>query len=139
MLNNELVHWKTLKNDMNIAVVGPIDPVDKTLEAHNIMINPRSNPGNPGDRRGARLEGTISSLDKENNTFVLTTITDSKVITVSYNENTRFFRDGEVSSEDKFSNNEKVFVGGQLTDDKLEAFMVAFGELPGRSSKRNKK
>jgi hypothetical protein len=139
MLNNELVHWKTLRNDMNIAVVGPFDPHDKKLEAHSIQINPRSNPGNPGGPRGARLEGTISSLDKENNTFVLTTTTDSKVITVSYNENTRFFRDGEVSSEDKFSNEENVFVGGQLSEDKLEAFMIAFGELPGRSSKRNKK
>ncbi len=139
MLNNDLVHWKTLRNDMSIAVVGPFDPTDKILEAHSIQINPRSNPGNPGGNKGARLEGTISSLDKENNTFVLTTVTDSKIISVSYNENTRFFRDGEVSSEDNFSNDEKVFVGGQLSEDKLEAFMVAFGELPGKNSKRNKK
>ncbi|MCK5848459.1 MAG: hypothetical protein KAH01_04615 [Caldisericia bacterium] len=139
MFNNELVHWKTLKNDMRVSVVGPIDPSDKSIEAHNIFINPANRPGNPGGTKGCRLEGTISALDTENNTFVLTTVTDSKKITVSYNKNTKFFRDGKVSSEDDFANDEKVFVGGQLSEDKLEAFMIIFGDLPGRSSKRNGK
>jgi hypothetical protein len=139
-MDNEIVHWKTLRNDMRIGVSGPVDPTDKTLEAHRIVIftnNAPGDPGNPGPR-GNLIQGTISSYDTTTNSFNLTAEVqgETKTIVVKYNDQTRFFRDGEISSEDAFKNGEKVTIGGRMQEDFFEAFMIAYGELPERGKSR---
>jgi hypothetical protein len=135
-MDNELIHWKTLRNDMKVGISGPVDPTDKTLEAHRILIYTNNTP-NPGQRVNL-IKGTISSLDTSNNHFQLTTEVEgeTKTITVRYSDRTRFFRDGDFSNEDAFNNGEEVSVGGQMQEDFFEAFMVAYGELPERGKKR---
>jgi DNA/RNA endonuclease YhcR with UshA esterase domain len=84
------------------------------------------------------IKGTISSLDITNNQFILSAEIDgeTKSITVRYSDETRFFRDGEISSEDAFKNGEEVTIGGRMQEDFFEAFMIAYGELPERGKKR---
>lgn len=136
-MDNELVHWKTLRNEMKVGISGPVDPTDKTLEAHRILIYTNNTPGNPGPR-ATLIKGTISSLDTTNNQFTLSAEIDgeTKSVTVRYSDQTRFFRDGEISSEDAFKNGEEVTIGGRMQEDFFEAFMIAYGELPERGKKR---
>ncbi|MDD4615290.1 MAG: DUF5666 domain-containing protein [Caldisericia bacterium] len=139
-MDNELVHWKTLRNDMKVGISGPVDPTDKTLEAHRILIYTDKTPGDPGNPgpRANLIQGTISSYDTSANSFNLTAEVqgETKTIVVKYSDQTRFFRDGEISAEDAFKNGEKVTIGGRMQEDFFEAFMVAYGELPERGKNR---
>ncbi len=136
-MDNELVHWKTLRNEMKVGISGPVDPTDKTLEAHRILIYTNNTPGNPGPR-ATLIKGIISSFDTTKNQFTLSAEIDgeTKSVTVRYSDQTRFFRDGEISSEDAFKNGEEVTIGGRMQEDFFEAFMIAYGELPERGKKR---
>ena len=113
-----------IKDGGDVAVVGKIDVEAKTITATIVMIG---KPEKPGIKP---VIGTVSSINTDSKTFVLTA-DDGKTVNVTWSEKTKFFLQKEQKSADDLKDGATIAVVGKLDGDTLNAILISLdGKLP---------